>query len=131
MYLRFITQFKNETGEYESGVFQASEFLRLNSNTFNYDKESLTRIKYWFSANLDRPDRFSKSKSKNPHNNALSWFKDSATEHLKRMYEIKEILERYEIQVEVVKRENPGYIIYEDDYQVTTIPHRADKNKVI
>lgn len=131
MYLRFITQFKNEHDKKETGIFQALEFLRLSAHTFDYDKEHLKKIKEWFNINLDRPDRFSKSKSKNTANVSLSWFKSSATEHLQIMYQMKEILERYDIRVEVIKRENPGYIIYEDNYQVSTIPHRADKNKVV
>lgn len=130
MYIRFITQFKNEEDKQETGVFQAAAFLKLNKLTFQYDIENLEKTLKWFSQNLDRPNKFSNSKSKNPADVALSWFKSSAKEHLKQMYAPKEILERYGMQVEVVKRLKPGYIVYEDDYQVSTIPHRADKNKV-
>jgi hypothetical protein len=131
MYLRFITEFKNDNKEIVTGVFQAAGFLRENIHTFDYDKERLEKIKKWFNNNLAAPNKFSKSKSKNPANVSLSWFKSSAIEHLKWMYEMKEIIGRYDIHVEVIKRENPGYIVYEDEYQISTIPHRADKNKVI
>jgi hypothetical protein len=130
MFIRFVTQFQNERGEMETGVFQASAFLRGNIHTFDHDKAQLKELAKWFGANLDAPDRFSRSKSKTPANVSLSWFKSSATGHLQKMYELKEVLERYEMVIEVVMRENPGYIVYEDEYQVSTIPHKADRNKV-
>lgn len=47
------------------------------------------------------------------------------------MYEVSRILEKYGIIVSVVKREDPGYIVYEDEYQVAAIPYREDRDKVI
>ncbi len=131
MYIRFITRFKNEKNQLETGIFSAAEFLRVGDLIFEYDKKNLEQLVKWFSLNLKKPDRLSNSTRKNPANVSLSWFKSSATEHLKQMYAIKEILEKYEMQVDVIKRTNPGYIIYEDDFQISTIPHRADKNKVL
>ena len=128
MFIRFIMQFQNEYDEIETGVFQASAYLRDRSGIlYDYDKKHLTEIRDWFNANLSAPDRFSNAKRKNPANVSLSWFKSTAIEHLARMYEMKEIFERYERLVTVIKRENPGYIVYEDEFQVSTIPHKQDK----
>ena len=44
------------------------------------------------------------------------------------MYEMIQILDKYKIEVTVIKRKNPGYIVYEDEYQVSTLPHRKDKH---
>ena len=129
VFIRFITEFKNEHNEIETGVFQASVYLRKRSELlYEYDKKHLLEIRDWFNDNLDAPDRFSKAKRKNPANVSLSWFKSTATEHLKKMYEMKEIIERYGIFITVIKMENPGYIVYEDKFQVSTIPHKKDKS---
>ena len=69
---------------------------------------------------LNAPTRFSNAKRKNAANVSLSWFKSTATLHLQKMYEMKEIIERYGIVVTVIKRKNAGYIVYEDEYQVST-----------
>lgn len=130
MFIRFITEFKNEENEIETGMFQAAGFLCRSEVIYDYDKKLLTDLRNWFGDNLEKPTRFTKSKSKNAANVSLSWFKSTAIEHLSRMYEMKQLLEKYDLIVNVVKRDNPGYIVYEDDYQVSTLPHGKDKHLV-
>ena len=47
------------------------------------------------------------------------------------MYAMSQILERYGIISSVVRRLDPGYIVYEDDIQVAAIPYREDRGKVV
>ncbi len=129
MFIRFIAEFKNDDDETDTGVFQAAGFLRQSGKTYDYDKKHLLEIRDWFNHYLEKPDRFNKAKKKNALNVSLSWFKSTATEHLQKMYEMKEILDKYDIEVTIIKRKNPGYIIYEDDYQVSTLPHGNDKHR--
>jgi hypothetical protein len=131
MYIRFITQFENEYGEIETGVFHAAAFVRGNPDTFDYDVKSLESIKNWFNCNLEAPTKFSRSKKKYAEGISLSWFKNSAKEHIQRMYDIKSILEKYDILVEIINHDRPGTIIYQDEYQVSAIPFRLDKNRVL
>lgn len=37
MYIRFITTYRDERGDTETGVFQALGFLARNHETFEYD----------------------------------------------------------------------------------------------
>lgn len=129
MFIRFATEFKNEYDEIETGVFQAAAYIRQrNIAVYDYDKKHITEIINWFNRYLNAPTRFSNAKRKNAANVSLSWFKSTATLHLQKMYEMKEIIERYGIVVTVIKRKNAGYIVYEDEYQVSTIPHKKDKS---
>ena len=130
MYIRFITEFKNDYGEIRNGVFQAAGFLRKSEQTYEFDKHRLLEIRNWFNANLNKPSRFSRSRKKNADTVAISWFKSSAVEHIKWMYDLKAVLEKYDIMVEVVMRDNPGYILFEDDFQVSTLPFKMDREKV-
>lgn len=131
MYLRFITEFKNEQNELETGVFQAMGYLLHSVDMFQYDKQRLEEIRAWFNRNLEKPKRFNKHSNKNKSDIAISWFKDSAVYHITSMYDMVPIFDNYGIQIELIKRENPGYIIYEDDYQVVTIPLGKDRPEVL
>ena len=131
MYIRFITQFINEDHEPETSVFHALRFIAEDSLTQDEDANKLKVLNKWFNKNLDRPNKFSNASRHNPEAISLSWFKDSAKEHISRVYEIITILEKYHLVVERVISKNPGYIIYEDDYQVSTIPFKTDRKKVL
>ncbi len=130
MYIRFITQFINEYDETETGIFQALRFIRDHHSTPDEDVHTLKELRNWFNINLEAPNRFSNASNKNPAAISLSWFKDSAKEHIKKVYEVREVLYKYAIVVEVVTTKNPGYIVYEDDYQVSAVPFKTDRKKV-
>jgi len=131
MYLRFITEFINEWNENQTGVFQALGHLIRSDHTFEYDKQKLEEIRAWFNNNLEKPDRFNKHSNKNKSNIAISWFKDTSNLHVKKMYDLIPIFENYNILIQVIKKENPGYKIFEDEFQVVTIPHGKDKKEVL
>lgn len=131
MYIRFTAEYINEYGEKETGLFSALRFIREEPSTQDEDAIKLKHIKDWFNTNLEAPDKFSNASNKNPASISLSWFKDTAKEHIKKIYEIRQLWYKYGIVVEVVTTKNPGYIIYSDDYQVSAIPFKNDRNKVL
>lgn len=132
MYIRFITQFINPYGENETGIFMALKFVREGySLAHDDDVMKLKQLTQWFHDYLAKPTRFSNASNKNPASISLSWFKDSAKEHIQKMNEVVEILERYDIVIERLNTKNPGYIVYEDDYQVSAIPFKTERTRVI
>jgi hypothetical protein len=79
----------------------------------------------WFNEQLPTPERFNRSRSKGNYRRAargLSWFKDTALEHVSRMHELKRIAEAYGHSVAVICEERIGYVVYEDDFQVIAEP---------
>lgn len=52
----------------------------------------------------------------------MCWFKATATEHIAKMREMSCILEQNGFYVRVIKAQRPGYIVYEDEYQVVAEP---------
>jgi len=131
VYVRFITSFINENGDVETGIFNALAFIRDNSLTKDDDVKSLTALMKWFNRYLAKPDRFSNSGNKNPAAISLSWFKDTAKTDIQKIFELKEILLKYEITLEMVTSKNPGYIVYEDKHQISAIPFKSDRKKVL
>jgi hypothetical protein len=130
VYVRFITSFVNEAGEIETGIFNALAFIRDHSLTIDDDVNKLTVLMKWFNRYLAKPDRFSNSGNKNPAAIALSWFKDTAKTDIQKIFDLKEILLKYEIVIEMVTSKKPGYIVYEDKHQVSAIPFKSDRKQV-
>jgi hypothetical protein len=132
MYLRFITQFTNPYGESETGIFMLLKYLRDDrSPTTDADKIKLKELSRWFNTNLETPTRFSNGISKNNANVSLSWFKDSAKDHINKIQEFIDIAESYDFTIERFTSKSPGYIVYEDEYQVSAVPFKADRNKLV
>ena len=52
----------------------------------------------------------------------MCWFKASATVHLAKVREMSYIVEQNDEYVRVIKTRCPGYIVYEDEYQVVAEP---------
>lgn len=132
MYLRFTTQFINPYGELETGIFMALKYLR-DDHALTKDEHvnKLKELSGWFSRNLDKPTRFSNGTSKFNANVSLSWFKDSAKEHIKKIQDLIEIAEQYDIIIDRIASKNPGYIVFEDEYQVSAVPFKTDRKRVI
>lgn len=79
----------------------------------------------WFEKNLNTPTRFNRTKSKGFYRRTtrgITWFKDSATDHLARMHQIKGVLERYGHSVMMLAETRVGYVIYDDAFQVVAEP---------
>lgn len=53
---------------------------------------------------------------------ALSWFKDSAHAHLERVRRLVALLESCGVVAEMITTERPGYVVYEDDFQMVAEP---------
>ncbi|MES2221780.1 MAG: hypothetical protein V4587_12540, partial [Acidobacteriota bacterium] len=84
------------------------------------DADQLDNLRMWFSENLEKPASFGRGQ----HNLGICWFKVTASEHIKRIWHMVRILERHGIYVKKIKTEKPGYMVYEDDWQVVAEPFR-------
>jgi hypothetical protein len=57
----------------------------------------------------------------------LSWFKDTAVAHIAKMHRLARILEAHGLPVEELRTERPGYVVYEDAFQVAAEPFRETR----
>jgi hypothetical protein len=124
MYLRFVVSELHKDSERGLGIFHAAWKLRDEGSLFLHEKEHLEKLRQWFNAHLKVPTRFTTSKPPyyRKKNKAISWFKDSAHEHIAHIREMIAILESHGISVQMLKTERVGYIAYEDDHQVVAEP---------
>jgi len=119
-YVRFVIGRKDEDSQVEQGVFQAAaQALEWQSITGS-DADELNELRAWFSKNLKRPTSFGRDKFRL----GICWFKTGSTEHISRIWEMVNILERNGIYVKKIRTDRPGYVIYEDEWQLVAEPFR-------
>lgn len=78
------------------------------------DAEELDKLRTWFSENLDKTTSFERNRLRL----GICWFKTDATEHLARIWQMVQILERNGIYVKKIRSNRSGYLIYEDEWQL-------------
>jgi hypothetical protein len=124
MYVRFVVADIDEDSGLELGVFHAVRNLRDDQRLEVHEEEQHDAVIQWFDGHLVRPRRFTASKPPfyRKKSKAISWFKDTAHEHLGRVRELVLILERHDISVQMLKANRVGYIVYEDDFQIVAEP---------
>src|SRR4051812_29952977 len=126
VYLRFVVAERHAVSHEPRGLFSAVWALD--------DRGALTpwQAEWWregaggVGGSLPQPVAVARSSRPNAPNRAVFWFKATAHEHLARMHEIAALLEQHDIRSEVIRSERPGYVVYEDEFQVAAEPFRGE-----
>jgi hypothetical protein len=101
-------------------VHVSDETISCPSSITGSDAGELNELRAWFSKNLERPTSFGRDKLRL----GICWFKTGSTEHISRIWEMVNILERNGIYVKKIRTDRPGYVIYEDEWQLVAEPFR-------
>jgi hypothetical protein len=126
VFVRFvIDELDADSGE-RVGVFQVMYRLADLGELSFEEQARWDRIRKWFNAHLERPESLSRSSRAHARAVAISWFRDSATGHIARMRELVELLGERGVQVEMLRTPRPGYVVYEDEFQVVAEPFRGE-----
>jgi hypothetical protein len=114
------------TGVPEGVFVRAHEVLHNESGEIpGYHQENMETCIDWFRKNLKKPTKFNASTSKGAYRRetkGVSWFKDTAFEHIAKIRDVIAILEDCGYAVNERSTTKPGYIVYEDDYQIVAEP---------
>jgi hypothetical protein len=119
-YVRFVISCKDEDSHVEQGIFQAAAQALEWQTITGPDADELNKLRGWFSENLEKPTSFGRGKLRL----GICWFKTNSTEHISRIGEMVHILERNSIGVKKIRTDRPGYVIYEDEWQLVAEPFR-------
>jgi hypothetical protein len=117
-YVRFVVGRKDEDSHVEQGIFQAAARALEWHTITGPDAEELNELRAWFSDNLEKPASFGRGNQ----SLGICWFRTDATEHISRMWEMVRILERNGIFVKKIRTDRPGYVVYEDEWQIVAEP---------
>jgi hypothetical protein len=122
-YVRFVVKMRSLSSGKRLGVIRAA--WQCDDQGMFSEKESVEvqDIFKWFNKHLPQPERMSRKRNdSHKEKRALSWFKDSAHQHLERARRLVTLLESHGVAVEMMSTERPGYVVYEDDFQIVAEP---------
>jgi hypothetical protein len=119
-YIRFVVGRKDEESNVELGIFQAAAQALEWQTITGSEADELNELRSWFSGNLQRPTSFGRDRLRL----GICWFKTGSTEHISRIWEMVKILERNSIYVKKIRTDRPGYVIYQDEWQLVAEPFR-------
>ena len=122
MYVRFIVPQKDRDSGCRLGIFQAMYVLRDMGDLCAYEEEYASEVLCWFSQHLRKPSSFTRVHKRYPSPKAICWFRDSAHEHIAHMWDMVAILEEHDRVVAFIRTQRPGYITYQDRFQVAAVP---------
>ena len=121
-FVRFVVHEQHWESGRRMGLFHAARDLSESTEISPDERDRLDSIAGWFADNLEKPDRFSLSAKANKKGQAISWFKESAIEHIAQIRAMILILEAHGVAMETLRTQRPGYVVYEDEHQVTAYP---------
>ena len=121
-FIRFVVGPLDEDSGRRQGLFHALSELQHSGELLPHEESAYDEIRGWFNDNLEKPASFSRSARPHAKNVAISWFKDSAIEHVRQMHALSQILRAHHVHVEVIQSQRVGYVVYEDEHQVTAEP---------
>jgi len=119
-YVRFVIGRKDGDSHVEQGIFQAAAQALEWQTITGSEADKLKDLKGWFNQNLEKPTSFGRDRAQR----GVCWFKTDATDHISRIWTIVEILERNGISVKKIRTDRPGYVVYEDAWQLVAEPFR-------
>jgi len=118
MYTRAVVPTIDSESCQRTGVLIAGHDLLKKNWLDERNEDCLRELLGWFNQNIPIPRRRRwKSRS-------IFWFKGYDGEWVDYFERLCQFLCRWYDRVEVLETRKPGYLIYEDDYQVAAIPFR-------
>jgi hypothetical protein len=128
MLLRFVSDVPDLKNSSEpAGLFLVASWVHDRELAGARELERLRELRQWFNERLERPGRFNRSRRPHRRKKALSWFKDTADEHIRRAREMAAIVSAAGYVMREIRTDKPGYIVYEDEHQVVAEPFTETK----
>jgi hypothetical protein len=105
-----------------TGIFSAALDLRDEDSLADCECAQLCELLRWFDEYLPEPTSFTRARRTSCVRHGVCWFKHSARMHLAQIWQMVALLERNGIWIRMLKAHWPGYVIYEDDWQIVAVP---------
>ena len=122
MYRRFISPWPSDMRNVDYGIFQGIWICEEDYLLPSYLIEELRRETAWFNRNLPCPNRAEFEYAS--HNVGVCWFSEHAHEMIQHARHMAAIYRAGDIWITEVRTDNPGRILYRDDYQIIAQPNR-------
>lgn len=117
-YVRFVAGGFDEDPYDLTGIFTISAELQREGRLSPYEKERLQELWDWFNEHLPLPPFEARLAGGQWTRDAVAWFRDGASRMIRPMWDIVAVLREHGESVRFFHSEEPGRIVYADDYQV-------------
>lgn len=124
MYIRFVIAQRNPDSHRCEGLFQGLSWIKDQYDLTPGDLAEIEDCLAWFSNHLRRPKRLARSARSRACPRAVCWFKPTAHRHLRQMHRLAAVFRRVGAPVFMVTTRRPGYIVYQDEFQIVAEPFR-------
>ena len=117
-FVRFVVGVRSEPVHALTGVFAISRELLDADRLESWEADRLREIYRWFNENLPCPPFRAKLDGGEWTSDAVAWYRHDAIWMIRRMWEIVALLREHDEPVRFVRSEEPGRILYSDDWQI-------------
>lgn len=128
-YVRFANSSRLASHDGVAGVFRAAHLLEEHGALAEHERVWLAESDRWFAEHLRAPTQLALRGGYRQPKIALCWFKDTAQEHLLWIRSLVALLKEHGVVVRECGSAQPGYIVYEDEYQVAAVPFGAARRR--
>ena len=122
MFVRFVTDRLHEDTGIPSGVFTVAYEILDGIEIDEYFRIEIRKTLDWFASNLPKPARLQRSRKLQQPGRGICWFKSEATECMANIRYLVDLIHEQDIVVREVITDTPGYMVYEDDFQIVAEP---------
>ena len=127
MLLRFVISERDPRTGMPTGLLTVAYRLLRTDNLVASDDEALGCQLRWLEQHLPEPERFARKRNvSHKYTHGVSWLKPEAGEALRRFHAIADVLRCNDLPVEILHTERPGYVVYQDAWQVVAEPFHGD-----
>ncbi|MDR6890789.1 MULTISPECIES: hypothetical protein [Variovorax] len=99
MFIRFAIHSNDIDSGRRQGLFQALGELETQGLLLEHEVERYYELRDWFRKNLRKPVSFTRSSKPHAKKVALSWFKDTAAEHIDMMRGLARVLTKSSVSL--------------------------------
>jgi len=103
VYVRFVVDQTDPDSGVELGIFQAMYQLWRAGKLAPHEEVWWEEIRAWFNVKLQEPARLSRSRRPGASKCAISWFKSSAKNHIRRAREVTALLAEHGIHSRMLR----------------------------
>jgi hypothetical protein len=121
--IRFTTLATDPDSGHTGGVLVAAHTLRDDGDLTADEHQELHNALLWFNDHLQIPGELEQPENRR----AISWFTPAADEAIRRMWHLKDLLDRHGHHVEVLRTSDPGTVVYQDAWQVIAKPRKGQR----
>jgi hypothetical protein len=114
VFIRFVVGIEGEHHRELTGIVTEARFLRERGLLSQEEDSRLQESYDWLNDHLPVPPFTTHSWPRD----VVAWFKDDASEAIRCMWDLVALLRDQGRPVRLLRSENPGRVLYEDDFQV-------------